>query len=234
MAKEISIQGPNFDHPFSERQTIEHKILPLSAHEKKQSESLIFKAKTRDNRQIIFVPFNGSQEHINGLITIVNHPKVYPTLRHMKEWWPELIGRTAKRYVNGIRNHLRALSNKPFVYTPAALDICWVAYVDGKIVARGGLQKEEGDITRGISPATEIYCAVHPDYQNQGIATKLVKIAIAYYDSLHTKVPLRALIMNSNTPSKRIVEKIKGFKDTGHQMTIARWGNSTYAVLERH
>ena len=229
---EIIIKGTNMDKKLSQQKIIEHKIQHLTAAELKLAESLSFKGKTKDGRGIIFTLFDGTDAHIDDFESIVNHPKVYPTLRHKGKWWPELIGRTAKRYVNGVRSHLKLLEEGGFKYS-TDLDLCWVATVDGKVAARGGLQEEDGDESQRIPPTTELYYAVHPDYQNQGIATQLAKGASQYFDTLNTGNPLRALIMDGNDASKMVLEKVGGFKDIGKTITIEKWENSKYIVFEK-
>ncbi len=231
VANAYILKGINYDGVPNDK-AIEHNIIPLSKEELVQAESITFHAKTNDSRDLLITPFNGSQEHIEAFTGIINHPDVFPRLRHMGKWWIELIGRTVNRYVIGVRDHLKNLKKKKYPYS-TKMDVCWVVYLDGRIVARGGLQEDEGSADNGINPATELYFAVHPDYRKLGISIALATVATKHFESLETGFPLRSLELHEISISKKIIDILGGFKNTGKKSRIEKWGDVTYWVFER-
>lgn len=172
------------------------------------------------------IPYEGNEETLEALDSIVNDPKVYPFMRHGSSWPKKMVIARHKAYSNENKHYLLHGSS-----SPENLSITWVLRAPNKsIIGRGAIQP--GNTAPIIS---EIMFTIKGEYQKQGLGKKAFSVLTNWFFNKYPERTLRWLATKNNSISIKLANEL-GFYPVlnadGKQLTEVNWGIK-YLVFER-
>ena len=182
----------------------------------------------KDSSKLTLKPFINTTEQAKFLYDLLNTKNVYETLRDGNPWSKKLVAQKSSAYDTGLQEIL----NLHFQYNPKTFTICWLIYnAKGTPIGRCGLQPD----TNLMPILTDIFGAILPQYQNQGIASYASVAIINWFRNNISKTAIfRGLALIDNIPSQQVLYK-NGFTnvlENGKNITVDAW-QKKYLVFER-